>query len=185
MTYATLMFVELEIMSQRVAYVQSMSLLQLCLWWIYSIPSVSSGGKLSYSSAVIFDSFHKACTIWRQADPLAFPWYQRGEREPVTQFNQHTVFQVWFYILYYCHFILVWFVCSVPAPSVLFSAFYWEDNPHRNIIPYTHREEKNTNLNKYFIRLFCDLMGFCLAWVYGNISGPFINALTQWYPTQA
>jgi len=39
--------------------------------------------------------------------------------------------------------------------------------------------EKNTNLNKYLIRLFCDLMCFCLAGVYGNIFGPFIKALTH------
>ena len=66
-----------------------------------------------------------------------------------------------------------------------FSAIYWEDNPQRNAIHQTDSEgeKKNKNLNKYFIRLFCDLMCFCLAEVYGNISGPLIKALTQWCPT--
>lgn len=67
------------------------------------------------------------------------------------------------------------------------SIFFIGRKPQRNTIYQTSSEgeKKNKNLNKYFIRLFCDWMCFCLAVVYGNISGPFINALTQWYPTLA
>lgn len=69
---------------------------------------------------------------------------------------------------------------SLPLPR-----FYWEDSPRRDSIHQTSSEgeRKNKNLNKYFIRLFCDLMCFCSAEVWGNISAPFINALTQAYPT--
>lgn len=69
-----------------------------------------------------------------------------------------------------------------PSPV---SRFHWEDSPRRNSIHQasSEGEKKNKNLNKYFIRLFCDLMCFCSAEVWGNISAPFINALTQAYPT--
>lgn len=82
------------------------------------------------------------------------------------------------------HFGLMFMFQLFEFPS--FCPFYWEDNPQWNIIHQTGSQgEKKENLNKYFIRLFGDLMRIFLAWVYGNISGSFLNALTQWYPTLA
>lgn len=148
---------------------------------------------LSYSATLIFDTFHKALTMCRHVDVLIF-FYEKGGEGAMLQHSSDSVFLPFRYhfmkkrkkksctltfLLYHLNISINRFF---PSPV---SRFHWEDSPRRNSIHQasSEGEKKNKNLNKYFIRLFCDLMCFCSAEVWGNISAPFINALTQAYPT--
>lgn len=148
---------------------------------------------LSYSATLIFDTFHKALTMCRHVDVLIFFMKKGGRGQccstALTQCSCLSGIILWkkkkkksctlTFLLYHLNISINRFF---PSPV---SRFHWEDSPRRNSIHQTSSEgeKKNKNLNKYFIRLFCDLMCFCSAEVWGNISAPFINALTQAYPT--
>lgn len=148
---------------------------------------------LSYSATLIFDTFHKVLTMCRHGDVLVFfvCFFFFHDASAGLRFSV-PAFQVSLYEK------KIKMLCSHdPAVSfkykhkqifsrLLLSRFYWEDSPRRNSVHQSSSEgegKKNKNLNKYFIRLFCDLMCFCSAEVWGNISAPFINALPQAYPT--
>lgn len=151
---------------------------------------------LSYSATLIFDTFHKALTMCRHGDVLVFlGFFFFHDASAQLRFSV-PAFQVSFYekkqnkikkccaltiLLYHLNISINRFFPASPFPVFIgktaLGGILSISRAQRG------REKKNKNLNKYFIRLFCDLMCFCSAEVWGNISAPFINALPQAYPT--
>lgn len=136
------------------------------------IPSVPSGEMLSYSSAVIFDILHKAHTIWRRVDAFALPSYQREHigfsKSKLTQHYclsalillyigklQSRIDNISFSFEAVATIQLFSFLVSLLLRGQLTEEHYPSDR--------VRGRKKKKNLNKYFIRLFCDLMCLCLT----------------------